>query len=522
MNDWLSDMIEQIRALPAQRQLMLAVAGLGSLAFVGWISLGMGSLEYRALYRGLAEDETARVAEALRAENIDYRLEDGATTITVPSQQVYEARIRVAGRGLPGGGSTGFEIFDRPAFGVTDFVHRVNYTRAVQGELARSIEQLESVTRARVQVVIPERKTVLAARERSARASVVVKLAPGRELDKVQAKAIVHLVASSVEALSPADVTVVDDGGRLLAPLGSSDEESMQVGGAPAHQARIESELAQRIEAILEPVVGTAGVVARVRAEMDWTKSDVTEERFDPESQVARSEQRTEETESEAVDGGVPGIESNTQEEGSGVVAEASPTSSRVSETYNYEISKVVSRRSTPMGKVERLSVAVLVDSGTTGAGDEEGSEAQGFSPEQLERFEELAKQAVGFSEKRGDHIVVTAEAFRPPEVLLEGDAPVMDGDLMLLLSKALGIVAQLLILFLFAQFIVRPLLAAIAEKSAGTALPAPVSSLEAELAGAGADVVAPPATLAEQVGAEAQIRNEDSVTTIRNWLNQG
>jgi len=542
MGSWLSDIVAQVRALPRPRQLVLAVAAVGSLSFLAWLSLGMGTDEYRGLYRGLAEEEAARVADALRDENIPYRLEDGGTAIAVPAPQVPEARIRMAGRGLPGGGATGFELFDRPAFGVTDFVHRVNYGRAVQGELARSIEQLEPVLRARVQVVIPERSSVLAARERAPRASVVVKLVPGRQLDATQAKAVVHLVASSVESLDPKDVTLVDQTGRLLSPLGEGGEEQLQVGGAPSsYQTRLEADLADRVEAILEPVVGPAGVVARVRAEMDWTRSEVTEERFDPDSQVARSEQRTEERETDPAEGGVPGVAANTGDAGPAPVLDTPAGSSRVSETYNYEISKVVSHRTTPMGRVQRLSVAVLVDSshgggpaapGTpegTGDGADDGDAAPDriFTPEQIQRFEELAMQAVGFSEERGDRITVTAAPFRAPELRIEDRAPWLDGDTLLFLGKVLGIVAQLAALGLFAAFIVRPMLRAVSEGASKVQLPASVSSLEAELAGAAggqAAVSAPrqPPSLAEQVGAEAQVRAEDSLTTIRNWLNQG
>lgn len=148
---------------------MLGATAFGSLGFVLWIAYAAATPDYRAAYRGLPEDEIARVADMLREERIDYKIGDGGTSILVPAPMVYEARIRAAGRGLPNGGSVGFELFDEPAFGVTDFVHRVNYARAVQGELARSIEQLEPVDRARVQVVIPERKSVLAAAERCRR-----------------------------------------------------------------------------------------------------------------------------------------------------------------------------------------------------------------------------------------------------------------------------------------------------------------------------------------------------------------
>ncbi len=161
MESSIQNFIQQIRSLPIERQLVLLVTAVGSLGFFLWISVGMGDEAYSPLFRGLSPEEAARVADVLRGEKIEYKLEDGSTTITVPTSALPEARIRVASNGLPGGASNGFELFDRPAFGVTDFVHRVNFVRAVQGELTRSIEQLAPVARARVQVVIPERGGVL-------------------------------------------------------------------------------------------------------------------------------------------------------------------------------------------------------------------------------------------------------------------------------------------------------------------------------------------------------------------------
>jgi len=538
MDEFIRNLIGQIRALPIQRQVVLFATTVGSLSFFLWISLGMGGEDYRPLYRGLDTEEAARIADALRAEKIEYRLDDGATTISVPSSQLPEARIRVAGKGLPGGSANGFELFDRPAFGVTDFVHRVNFLRAIQGELTRSIEQLEPVERARVQVVIPERGSVLAARKRKPSAAVIVRLVPGHELDRIQTKAIVHLVASSVESLAPADVTVIDGAGRLLAPLGDAVQPgTLPTGGAPAHQARVEAELATRIESILEPVVGMGGVVARVSADMDWTETDVTEERFDPDSQIARSESRSDEFEAQPnAEGGAPGIASNTQgtvAAGGGGGEEGQAGSTRVSETFNYEISKTVSHKKTAMGAIKRLSIAVLIDSDrTTDTGSADGAGeggSSGWSPEMLAQFEQLAREAVGYSEKRGDQIVVSAAPFRTPNLEIE-DGFMLDPYMLGLFAQGLRIAAQLLALFLFARFVVKPIANALSDGArpvpVAAGLPISVSDLEASLEGGGSPALAAapqtPMTLADQVSVEANARNDDSITTIRTWLNQG
>ncbi len=525
MNGWLQNLVEQIRGLPPGRQLVLLATTAGSLAFFLWIGFGSTRTEYRALYRGLAEDEVARAAEGLRGENIPYELADGGTSILVPAGQVYEARIRLAGQGLPRGAASGFELFDRPGFGVTEFVHRVNFVRAVQGELARSIEQLEPVERARVQVVIPERRSVVAARQRKARASVVVQLRPGRILEPGQVRAVVHLVASSIETLQPGDVTVVDDAGRLLAPQGDVATGTRTAGGAPGYQQRVEKELAGRIESILEKTIGAGGVVARVRADMDWTESETTEETFDPDSQVARSEHRSSEDSQDGVSigGGVPGVASNTPALGAtpGGEGAGGSVATRTEETINYEISKKVSRRVTPMGRIERLSIAVLVadPTPTPAAEGEEAPAPTPWSGEDLKRFEELARQAVGFSERRGDRITVTSAPFRSPAGDFPEEGP-LGPEMLLLISNLVRALAVLLGLFAFGRFVVRPLLGSVTSAPAG--LPARVAELEAQIATGGGALEAGAAPGETLPAVPAGARSDDAVNAIRNWLNQG
>lgn len=526
MGEWLSNLVSQLRSLPPQRQLVLGLTAAGSLAFFLWLSAGLAKPEFRPLYRGLADDEVASVADALEAEKIEYRLADGGTTLLVPAESVYEARMRVAGRGLPTGSSAGFELFDRPAFGVTDFVHRVNYARAVQGELARSIEQLDPVKRARVQVALPERSSVIAARERRPSASVVVGLQPGRQLGPEKTRAVVHLVASAIEGLDPADVTVVDDAGRLLAPTdGDSPDGMVPAGGAPAFQQGLEAELAGRIESMLEKTVGPGGVIARVRADMDWSQSETTEEIFDPDSQVARSEQRTTETSRDGslTEGGVPGVASNTPDS----VAAAEPAggegsaSERTAETINYEISKTVRHQSTPRGRLDRLSIAVLV---AERPGEEPGT-TRPWDAESLSLFESLTRQAVGFDEDRGDRITVTSAPFRAPDIALDEEGTLLRPEWVLLLMTLARGAAILVALVLFARLVVRPALEALA-RAPTRELPARVSELEADFATAQAaaapSVPAARRTVAEQIGASAGGPSEESIKTLRNWLNQG
>ena len=507
------NLIQQLRQLPPGRQAMLGVTAFGSLLFLGWIAFGAARPDYRAAYRGLPEDEIAQVATLLREERIDYEISEGGTAILVPAPMVYEARIRAAGRGLPSGGSAGFELFDQPAFGVTDFVHRVNYTRAIQGELARSVEQLEPVARARVQVVIPERKSVLAAAERKPTASVIAKLQPGRQLQPEHVRAIVHLVASGIESLDPADVTVVDGSGRLLTADGSEVAGgTLPAGGAPSYQQRVEQDLGKRIESMLEKTVGPGGVIARVRADMDWTERETTEESFDPDTQIARSEQRTTETSSEGMgEGGVPGVASNNPDLAATSGGGSNASSNRTSETLNFEISKKVSREVKPMGEIERLSIAVLVADSPPA---EEGGDPVPWDDESIVLFTNLAKQAVGFDEQRGDQITVNSAPFKTPAAEIPEDG-FLTPQVLFLIGTVVRILAVALALFLFAKLVVTPVLASIeaAAPAGAAALPATVAELQGDN----------PELAARQLdeGPISAVQTDDGVQTLRNWLNQ-
>jgi flagellar M-ring protein FliF len=526
MPESIRQLLANLSQLPPGRLVALALATAGSLAFFGWLISGASGPSYQALYRALAPEEAARVVDGLAQEKIPYKLEDGGTSVLVPAFQLQEARIRLAGRGLPSGGASGFELFDKPAIGVTDFVQRVNFMRALQGELARTIEHLEPVERAHVQLALPERKGVLADASGRARASVIVRLKPGRELARDQVNAIVHLVASSVESLSREDVAVVDGAGHLLAPREGESSELPTADGGAGHQSRVENDLARRVETLLEKTVGAGGVIARVRAELDWTESSVTEEVFDPEAQVARSEQRSEEMTTEgggAADaagvGGAPGFVANDPAT-AGASAAPESMSTRKTETINYEITKKVVRSNTPRGQVRKLSVAVLVadpaapllEDGTPGPAPAP------WSAEQLKQFEALAKQAVGFDEKRGDQITITNAPFRGVEIPEEGGMTFVVSWLPLAESVLRGVLA-LAALLVFARLVLRPLLGAVASPSRASA-----DAPDALAAGA----AAPPdtrrggaAALASASASPALAPPAEGVKALRAWLAQ-
>ncbi len=517
----LQNLRAQMLAWSPVRRAVFATTALGSLLFFLWLGFGAVDAQYALLYRGLAGDEMADVVEALDAARVPYRLEEQGQAIHVSADRVHEMRIRLAGSGLPRGGGTGFELFDQADFGVTDFVHRVNYRRALQGELARSVAELDPVARARVQIALPERTPFVGNGERQPSASVVVDLRPGSELGPAQIRGIVHLVSASVEGLTNERVTIVDGRGRLLAPAGDGLEVGQPAGGGE-HQRRLEEELAERIEAILVPAVGPGRVVARVRADLDWTQVEQTEERYDPDSQVERSEQRSVESDRDgsAIAAGPPGAASNVPgRPGAEPIDGTARSTSRTSETINYEISKTVRRSVEAPGSVERISVAILIDGKP---GGEQGFEP--WEPEAIANFEELAKRAVGFSVERGDDLKITNAPFRA----LEGAEPIeeswLDPDLLVLLATALRGLLMLGALIAFSLLVVRPL-ARVLAAGESPVLPARVADLEAQLAGAGASG----ARLASETGAPggipqpaadlARLRADESVRAIQGWL---
>lgn len=531
MPDWLNGITEQFKRLSPARQAALAVTALGSLAFFFWMSNGAANSQYRLLFRGLDESAMAAVVDGLAAENIAHRLEEAGTAVHVPAAMVHEARIRLAAKGLPAGNGVGFEIFDKGNFGVTDFVQKVNYKRAMQGELARSIEQIESVEAARVQIALPEKTVFLRKNRAAVTASVVARLQPGRDLNESQVKGIVHLVASSVEGLRSENVTVVDNHGRLLAPIGSGTAGPNAPDGALAQQSRLEASLEEQVVSLLERTIGIGNVSAQVSAELDWTKVEQTEERFDPDSQVIRSERLSEDNSSDQLAaGGAAGVVANNPNVAAGPGdGGRQSNANRTTSTINYEINKLVSHTQLPMGTIKRLSVAVLIDgmpAAPVAEGETPADGEAGFRPwdeKAMAQFESLAKAAVGFSDQRGDEFSLINAPFRTIEI--EESPGWFDPQVTVLLTTVLNIVGLLIALVMFGRFMVRP----IADALEGESVPqfagvATASDLAAQLELDGQlehedDLPQRELTLQERVDSLAARRSDDSVKTIRSWL---
>ncbi|MBI5469251.1 MAG: flagellar M-ring protein FliF, partial [Deltaproteobacteria bacterium] len=259
----------------------IAVAAVVITAVVSLFLMNQGP-EYRVLFSQLSPEDSGAVIEKLKEKRVEYKV-DG-TAISVPAGKVYETRMELAGEGLPQGGGVGFEIFDKTSFGVTDFVQKINYRRALQGELARTISQIKEVDSARVHLAMPE-KGVFLDEKKSARASIILRLKPGKTLSQGQVSSIVHLVANSFENLRPEDVTVVDTAGRMWTKGAEEDDVLKLTASQLEYKRSIEKDMESRIQSLLEKAVGMNKVVARVSVDVDTKQVERTEETFDPNSQ---------------------------------------------------------------------------------------------------------------------------------------------------------------------------------------------------------------------------------------------
>lgn len=389
--------------------LVLVVGGLFLL-----LSGGGKESDYKVLFSGLTQEDAAEVVARLKEQRNPYRLSDDGTAILVPASQVYETRLLLAGEGLPRGGGVGFEIFNETSLGTTDFVQRLNYQRALQGELARTIRNFQAVVEARVHIATPK-ESVFIEDEKPATASISVKLRGREKLSQHEIQSIVNLVASAVPGLSTDNVTLVDTSGRLLYRK-QPEGPGILTGNQLEYQMKVEDGLRQKVETMLEEVVGVNRVRVRVTAEIDTSVVDLTEENFDPETQVVRSEQLLTENDSRGADPqGIPGVKgelatfAETGEEagGSGF--------NRQNVTRNYEISKQIRRVQEKAGAVRRLSVAVMVDGTYEKSVDKDGNtglQYQPRSPEEMRYFDRLVKNAIGFNEERGDQVEVASLPF--------------------------------------------------------------------------------------------------------------
>ena len=435
------DLLARLRANP---RIPLIVAAAAVVAIVIAMVLWAKQPSYSVLYNNLSDEDGGAIVTQLTQMNIPYRFAENGGALMVPEANVHELRLRLAQQGLPKGGSVGFELLDKEKFGISQFSEQVNYQRALEGELARTIESLGPVKTARVHLAMPK-PTLFVREQKAPSASVTLTLQPGRALDEGQIQAIAHMVSSSVAGLPPGNVTVVDQAGRLLT---RSDAAGRDLNDAQLkYAAEVEARYQQRIEAILNPILGQGNVHAQVTAQINFDTSEQTDEKYQPNANPSNTAIRSRQTSTSdqsgsPYPGGVPGALSNqpapantapvttpnnnaangqnangqnnaanNATQATSTAASATPTNSRRDDTVNYELDRTIRHTKMNVGDVQRLSVAVVVNY----RADDKGK-AIALNEQQLKQIEDLTREAMGYSQNRGDSVNVVNSQFNTTE----------------------------------------------------------------------------------------------------------
>lgn len=398
---------------PLSRKIATAAVLLVALGLSAVLIMQARTADQQLLYANLSMSDAGSVVNWLKNQKIEYSLRHDGKDIWVSADKLYQTRLELAANGLPAGGGIGFEIFDKQSFALSDYVQKVNYTRALQGELARTITSLAPVESTRVHLALPE-KRLLKSQQKNATASVIVTLRPGKTLDKQQVQGIIHLVAGSVADLDPANVKVIDANGVVLEGQKSGPEEGQVSLDTLTYQREVEHSLEIRAQDLLDKTMGKDKAMVRVSATLDFSKVEKTQELFNADDPVVRSEQVSQESSGSDNAGGVPGVQSNLQ--GTEVQpATPAPPSSKNSRTTNYEISKTISKVVNPIGTINKLSVSVLVADKVKQDDSDPAAASTPRSPEELKSIESMVASALGLVPDRGDMINITSMPFIDP-----------------------------------------------------------------------------------------------------------
>jgi flagellar M-ring protein FliF len=482
-------LFEGFNRLDNARKVWLMVALAAAVAIVVGTYIWARTPNYRVLFASVDGRDGGAILAQLAQMNVPYRMGDGGDSILVPEESVYDTRLKLAAQGLPRGGTTGFELLDNPRMGISQFAEQVNYQRALEGELARTVESIGAVRGARVHLAIP-RPSVFVREAQQPSASVLLELERGRVLDAEQVTGIVHLVSSSVAGLNPKQVTVIDQSGNVLSTRNDGSAtlglDASQIG----YRKEIEREIAARIEAILVPVVGTGNVRAQVAADVDFSQIEQTSETFRPNARpddtAVRSRQDNESQSSGASAGGVPGALSN-QPPGAAAApitppaqpaaaaaapgapaagapaAATAPAAEQVvsrqrESTVNFELDKTIRYTKGQVGSIRRVSAAVVVNFRRVEGKSGEAPSFKALSPKEVEQITNLSREAMGFSKERGDTLNLVNAAFTgpaeipPPKPLLE------DPEAMLaLLGRNLGSIGIAVLIAYLVFGVLRP-----------------------------------------------------------------
>ncbi|HEX4140808.1 MAG TPA: flagellar basal-body MS-ring/collar protein FliF [Candidatus Methylacidiphilales bacterium] len=416
MDDIKKNLLALWKGLSAQRKVSLVASFLLSLAVLGGVVYLASKPKLTLLYGGMQPAEAQKVVEYLDSKKIDYDVAEGGRSVLVPAAQVYSVRMGLASQGIPtmSDGGVGFELFDKPTFGMSDFMQRANYYRALQGELARTIRQLDEVANARVLIVVPEEK-LFGQDHQQAKASVFVQLQPGRSLGDEQVRAIQFLVANGVEGLQPEHVAVIDGSGRAMS--GADSDGDLTTGGQLSDKQRearaeLESYLQEKAQSMLDQVLGPGQSVVRVASDIDFSTSQETTEKYDPKNSATTQESATTESSSTT--------SPNSSNTGAGVTANTAGSSDNSNKSNDekkentattYQVGKTMETRIDGGGTIKRLSIALMLNE-RKGTGPDAKPTAR--TAEEIKQIEAIVKEAVGFTtdDTRTDSIQTQEVAF--------------------------------------------------------------------------------------------------------------
>jgi len=408
-----NQILQMYQGMPVSRKILMGVAA--SIVLLGFAGMFIwtNKINYQTLYKGLSSEDLSAIVEKLNEEGVKYQIKGYGSIIKVPAEKLYDIRLSLAAMGLPKGGSIGYEFFNDANFGTTEFSRRTKYKKDMQIELSRTIKEFNEIEDARVMVVSPKDSAIIEDAMPPS-ASVLLKLKAEISMKKI--RAIVHLVASALKDMSPERITVFDTKGRILSQAITEEEK---LGEQPNEQLKykisFEQNLAKRIQTMLERIVGNGGAIVRITADMDFDQVDVNEEIFDPDVKLIRSRQNQIESSSKT---GVPAkiLSGKTVPSKSGSAAIGKTEKlSKQDENVNYELNKLIRRTVKPIGVLERLSVAAVLDGTYVYETDESGNSIRKYvarSTEELNQFKKIVQKAMGYSEDREDQITVESFPF--------------------------------------------------------------------------------------------------------------
>ncbi|MFN3715150.1 MAG: flagellar basal-body MS-ring/collar protein FliF [Thiobacillus sp.] len=489
---------------PGGRKIMLAIGAAAVVAAMAGVWMWGQQPDYKVLFSNFSDRDGGAIVAELEKMGIPYKYAEGGGAVMVPAENVHDVRLKLASQGLPKGGNVGFELMENQRLGSSQFIEQINFQRAMEGELARSIESVSAVQAARVHLAIPK-SSVFVTEQKMPTASVLLNLYPGRTLDPQQVSAIVHLVASSVPELSPKNVTLVDQNGNLLSDAGKPLANGLDPTQMKYIQ-ELQQNVARRIESILTPIVGAGNVRAEATADVDFSRSEQAVESYKPnqtpDAMAIRSQQISESANPGGAAAGVPGALSNqppapaaapvnAPPQAAAAPAGAAPVATRKDSTVNYEVDKTIQYVQQSGGGLKRLSVAVVVNHRKNLAKDGKIS-YKPLSAAEMAQITNLVKEAMGYNQERGDTLNVVNSPFAQPEIEPIPETPIWKQPGTIQTAKDAGkyLLMGMALLLLYLK-VLKPLLKKLSEPLALPASAPPALAGQPQLAGAGAEDMA-------------------------------